>query len=135
LFEAGGKPLEAVCQSQKLLPATRLEAELVGYPPERLGDAAEIRDPVLGRALVHRSTAGCSLLLTLCNPWHPHMRVCRWTRPGGPLHFKASGGVTKTCQSPGNRRRQPRHNRNTRRSGPARNRAGPRWLGSPLLLL
>jgi len=57
LFEAGGKPLEPVGQSQKLLPAARLEAELVGYPPERLGDAAEIRDPVLGRALVHRSTA------------------------------------------------------------------------------
>ena len=68
LFEAGGKPLEAVGQSQKLLPAARLEAELVGYPPERLGDAAEIRDPVLGRALVHRSTALCSLLLTSIEP-------------------------------------------------------------------
>src|SRR3954451_20330396 len=68
LFEAGGNPLEPVGQSQKLLPAARLEAELVGYPPERLGDAAEIRDPVLGRGFVHHSTAGCSLLLTPAQP-------------------------------------------------------------------
>ena len=68
LFKPGGKPLETVGQGQELFPAARLEAEPVGDPPERLGDAAEIRDPVLGRTLVHRSTAGCSLLLTPPQP-------------------------------------------------------------------
>jgi hypothetical protein len=68
LFEAGGKPLEAVSQGQELVPAARLEAELLGYPPERLGDAAEIRDPGFRRGFVHHSTAGCSLLLTPAKP-------------------------------------------------------------------
>jgi hypothetical protein len=68
LFEAGGKPLETVGQRQELFAAARFEAEPVGDPPERLGDAAEIRDPGSRRGFVHHSTAGCSLPLTPAKP-------------------------------------------------------------------
>jgi hypothetical protein len=57
LLEAGGEFLETVGQCQKLLPAARLEAQLVRYSPQRFGDAAEIRNPGLWLALIHRSAA------------------------------------------------------------------------------
>jgi hypothetical protein len=54
LLEAGGEFLEAVGQCQKLLPAARLEAQLVRYSPQRFGDAAEICYPGPWLALIHR---------------------------------------------------------------------------------
>ena len=68
LLEPVGKPLETGSQGEELFPAARLEAEALRDPPQRLGDAAEIRDPGFRRGFVHHSTAGCSLLLTPAKP-------------------------------------------------------------------
>ena len=58
-FDTIGKPVEAVGQCEELVSAARLVRVLVGYPPERFGDAPQIRDLRFRRILVHRSTALC----------------------------------------------------------------------------
>jgi hypothetical protein len=58
-FDAIGKSLEAVGQCEELVSAARLVRVFVGYPPERFGNAPQIRDLRLGRILVHRTTTLC----------------------------------------------------------------------------
>jgi hypothetical protein len=84
LFETDGKALEPVGQRQELIPTARFETELLGYPPERLGDTAEIRNPGLRRGFVHHSTAGCSHPLTSAkSPVSDSSRHAGYA--GGPL--------------------------------------------------
>jgi hypothetical protein len=55
LLDASRETLKAIRQRSKLVSAAEIESEPVGYPSERIRDAAEVLDPRLKRPLVHRA--------------------------------------------------------------------------------